>query len=71
LSREKYKNIYFYYFNSIELYSFSGRTSPYIVPERTPPFLTFASGRRAKQSYKFNFFFELAGKSQAKNRSAL
>jgi hypothetical protein len=43
----------------------------YIVPERKPPFLTFASGRRAKQSYKLNFLLELAGKSQAENRSAL
>jgi len=41
------------------------------VPERKPPSLTFASGRRAKQSYKLNFLLELAGKSQAENRSAL
>ena len=43
----------------------------YLVPERKPPSLTFASGRRAKQSYKFNFLLELAGKSQVKNGSPL
>ena len=43
----------------------------YVVPERKPPSLTFASGRRAKQSYKLNFLLEFAGKSQAENRSAL
>ena len=48
-----------------------GDLMSYIVLERKPPSLTFASGRRAKQSYKCSFFLELAGKSQAKNRSAL
>jgi adenylate cyclase len=43
----------------------------YLVPERKLPSLTFVSGRRAKQNYKFNFLLELAGKSQVKNDSPL
>ncbi len=49
----------------------SNEDQSYIVPERKPPSLTFASGRRPKQSHKFNFMLELVGKSQTKNRSAL
>ena len=51
--------------------AYINRGLAYLVPERKPPSLTFASGRRAKQSYKLNFLLELAGKSQAENRSAL
>ena len=40
----------------------------YLVPERKPPSLIFASGRG--QSYRFYFLLKIDSKSQAINRSA-